>query len=256
MDVIIAAGGIPQPEDPMYPYTEGKPKALIDMNGRTMLERVVDALQDSKYVEDIVIVGLGDDMGQTFKRPVHHVPDQGSLVNNGIGGAKYLMDLKPEATKFITCTADIPLITGEMVDTFVDMCAPHDRGIYYIMVTKEAMDARFSNSARTYVKLKDLLIAGGDIGIMSRELIEKEDVLDMIANGRKHAWRLARIAGFKVLIKFLFRRLTLPEIEETAERIAGVPVKVVLDPPVELAMDADKPGQVDLVRAELEKLAS
>ena len=79
MDVIIAAGGIPQPEDPMYPYTQGKPKALIDMNGRTSLERVVDALQDSKYVEDIVVVGLGDDMGQTFKRPVHHVPDPPSL---------------------------------------------------------------------------------------------------------------------------------------------------------------------------------
>ena len=253
MDVIIAAGGIPQPEDPMYPYTQGKPKALIDMNGRTMLERVVDALQDSKYVDDIVIAGLGDDMGQTFKRPVHHVPDKGSLVNNGIGGAKYLMELKPEATQFITCTADIPLITGEMIDAFVEMCAPHDKGIYYIMVTKEAMDARFPNSARTYVKLKNLLIAGGDVGIMTTELIHNEDKLDMIANGRKHAWKLARIAGFKVLIKFLFRRLTLPEIEETAERVTGVSAKIILDPPVELAMDADKPSQVDLVLAELKK---
>ena len=255
MDVIIAAGGIPQPEDPMYPYTQGKPKALIDMNGRTSLERVVDALQDSKNVEDIVIVGLGDDMGQTFKRPVHHVPDQGSLVKNGIGGARFLMELKPEATHFLACTADIPLITGEMIDAFIEMCEPVDKGIYYIMVTKEALDARFPNSTRTYVKLKDLLIAGGDISIMSTELAKQDEILDMVANGRKHAWKLARIAGLKVLIKFIFRRLTLPEIEATAERVVGVPAKIVLNPPAELAMDADKPDQVELVRAELEKLS-
>ena len=54
MHCIVTAGGLPGPEDPLYPYTQGKPKALLDMGGRTMLERVMDALQNSKYVETIV----------------------------------------------------------------------------------------------------------------------------------------------------------------------------------------------------------
>lgn len=251
MDVIIAAGGIPQPEDPMYPYTKGQPKALIDMNGRTMLERVIDALQDSQNVDDVVVVGLGSDMGQTFKRPVHHVADQGSLVGNGIAGAKYLMELKPDAKLFITCTADVPLITGAMIDEFIDMCQPLDKGVYYIMVTQEAMDKRFPDSNRTYVKLKGMQIAGGDIGIMSIELVKKEELMDMLANARKHAWKIARVAGLRVMLKLIFRRLSIADIEAAAARIAGVPVKIILNPPTEMAMDADKPNQVELVRAEL-----
>ncbi len=251
MDVLITAGGIPQPDDPMYVYTQGKPKALLDVNGRTMLERVVDALQDAQQVEDIVIVGLGSDMGQTFKRPVHHLPDQGGMVNNGIAGAKYLVELKPENKLFMTSTADIPLITGAMVDEFINRCQPLDHGIYYITMTKEVMDARFPNSLRTYVKLKGLQVAGGDLGIVSAELIKKEDVLDMAANGRKHAWKIARIAGLRVMFKLIFRQLTIPETEETVTRVTGVPTKIILDPPAELAMDVDKPEQVELVRKEL-----
>ncbi len=251
MDVVIAAGGIPQPEDPMYPYSNGKPKALIDVNGRTMLERVIDALQDSQYVDDIVVVGLGSDMGQTFKRPVHHVPDQGSLVGNGIAGAKYLLQQKPDTERFISSTADIPLMTGELIDEFIEMCQPLDKGVYYIMVTQEAMEKRFPNSKRTYVKLKGIQIAGGDIGIMSTELIKQEELLDMIANARKHAWKIARVAGLKMMLKLIFRQTTIADIEATAERITNLPVKIILDPPPELAMDADKPNQVELVRAEL-----
>ena len=58
MHCLILAGGVVRPDDPLYPYTKGNPKALIDMGGRTMLERVVEALQASSYVEDILVVGV------------------------------------------------------------------------------------------------------------------------------------------------------------------------------------------------------
>ncbi len=253
MDVIIAAGGIPEPDDPLYAYTQGKPKSLIDMDGRTMLERVVDGLQDSKYVDDIVIVGLGSDMGQTFKRPVHNLPDQGSLVKNGLAGAQYWLEHKPDSRRFIACTADIPLLTGPIMDQFMAMCQPYDSGIYYIMVTKEAMEKRFPHSNRTFVKLKGMEIAGGDVGIMDARLLDSEETLDMFANARKHAWKIARLAGLRVLIKQIFHKLTIADIEQTGERIIGLPVQIVLNPPAELAMDGDKPDQIDLLREEIAK---
>ncbi len=255
MDVIIAAGGVPQPDDPMYAYTQGKPKALIEMHGRTMLERVVDGLQDSRYVDDIVVVGLGSDMGQTFKRPVHHLPDRGSLVKNGLAGAQYWLERKPESRRFILCTADIPLLTGRLVDQFMEMCQPYEKGIYYIMVTREAMEQRFPHSNRTFVKLKGREIAGGDLGIMDVKLMDSEETLDMVANARKHAWKIARIAGLRILLKLLFRQLDITDIEQTGQRIVGIPVKIILDPPAELAMDGDKPDQIDLLREELARLA-
>ena len=35
MDCVITAGGVPKPDDPLYVYTQGKPKALLEINGRS-----------------------------------------------------------------------------------------------------------------------------------------------------------------------------------------------------------------------------
>ena len=118
------AGGIPTPEDPIYAYTQGRPKALIDMNGRTMLERVVDALQSSHAIEDVVVVGLGSDMGMHFQRPVHHLPDQNNLVANTLAGIKWLQQQKPETEILFLCSADIPTLTGDIVDRFIELWLP------------------------------------------------------------------------------------------------------------------------------------
>ncbi len=54
-----------------------------------------------------------------------------------------------------------------------------------------------------------------------------------------------------MLLKFLLHRLTIADVETTATRAIGAPVKIILDGPPELAMDADKPFQVDMLRAYL-----
>lgn len=254
MDCIVIAGGLPGPDDPIYEYTQGKPKALLDMNGRTMLERVIDALQDSKHIEEIVVVGLGDDMDMSFKRPVHHLPDNGSLVRNGLAGLKWILERKPDTKHVFGATGDIPLMSGEMIDHLIETNQPFAYGVYYNFVTEETMEKRFPGSKRTYVKLKGLNIAGGDIGIISAALLEEEALLETLANARKHAWKIARIVGLRMLLKLLFRQVSISDIEETGERLAGQPVKIVMNPYAEVAMDADKPNQVDLCRAELKKL--
>jgi hypothetical protein len=81
-----------------------------------------------------------------------------------------------------------------------------------------------------------------------------QELFEALANARKHAWKIAKVVGFKVLLKFLFRRLGPPELKEVAERILGGPVRIIEMPFAELAMDADKPHQVDLLRAEIGKI--
>lgn len=255
MDCIITAGGFPQPEEPLYAYTQGGSKAVLDMGGRTMLERVVDALQDSKYVEEIVVAGLGDDMGMSFKRPVHHLPDHGSLINNAIAAVDWLSENRPAAADFIACSADVPMITGEMIDAFVEKQQPLDQGAYYILVSQEAMEARYPTSNRTFVKLKGVNVAGGDFMIMKFDIVHRNRKLwDMLANARKHAWKIAQGVGLKVLFKLLTRQLSIADIEETGLRLIGAPLKVVTDAPPEMAMDGDKPHQIDLLRAEIARL--
>lgn len=252
MDAVVTAGGLPQPDDPLYPYTNGKPKALIDMNGRTMLERVIDALQSAASVDNIVVVGLGGDLGMTFKRPVHHLPDQGGMISNVLAGINWLRAQNPDLGMIVLSSADVPLLTGEIVDQFVQACAPYDCAIYYNFVDKETMEKRFPHSNRTFVKLKDTQIAGGDILLAHASLADHNRALwDALTNARKHAWQLARIVGLRFLVKFLFRRVTLRDIEEAAARIIGRPAHIILSPYAELAMDVDKPHQLEMLRAEL-----
>lgn len=257
MDCVVIAGGLDRPEDPLYPLTQGKPKALLPMGGRTMLERVVDGLQSAQSVEDIVVVGLGDDLGMNFQRPIHHLPDQGSLVGNMVAGLHWARERRPGVTAVLGASADIPLITGAMVDKLVELCQPFDAGVYYTYATRQTMEKRFPHSNRTFVKLKGVEIAGGDIGIMDPAVIDQNEALFVaLSNARKHAWKIASSVGFSLLLKFLFRRLGTPEIEAEGQRILGVPIKTINLPFAELAMDADKPHQVEMLRAELEKLES
>jgi len=254
MDCVIIAGGQPGPDDPLYPYTGDKPKALIDMCGRPMLAYVVDALQGSRYVNDIMIVGLGSDMGMQFKRPVYHLPDQGSLVSNAIAGLEWARQRKPGVNAVLTCSADIPTLTSGIVDEFVESCQPFDYGLYYTFVTEETFERRFPGSNRTFVKLKDARVAGGDLTIMDPDLVDvNRDLWEALAHGRKHAWQLARIVGLRFLLKFLLHQLSLADIEVTAGRIIGKPVRALISPHAELAMDGDKPHQIDLLRADLQR---
>ena len=253
VNCLVMAGGIPQPDDSLYELTQGKSKVLLDMNGRTMLERVVDALQDSQSIGEILVVGLGNDMGMTFKRPLAHMADQGSLIQNALAGIDHIRELHPDTHLVLVCSADIPAITPAIVDDFIEKCHPYDKGMVYNFVDKPTLEARFPGSNRTYVKLKNASIAGGDMTLIQADLADSnQEIWEALANARKHAWQLTRVIGIRFMIKFLFRQLSFADIEEAALRITGKPCQVLLNPHAELAMDADKPEQVELLRKDFE----
>ncbi|MCA9989516.1 MAG: NTP transferase domain-containing protein [Ardenticatenaceae bacterium] len=256
MDCAVLAGGRPKPEDPIYELTQGRAKAFIPMGSRTMLERVVDALEDAQCVDDVLIVGLTEEEaeGLTFHRPVSFSPDHGSLVANARAGLNWGATHRPGATEMLLVSSDIPLITGKIVDEHVDACRPFDYLGYYTLVTRETMEKRFPHSNRTFVKLKDAEIAGGDLSVLQLRILETgDDLWEALTNARKHAWQLARIVGLPFLIKFLFRRIGTADIEATAQRMLGSPVKVIFSPHAETAMDADKPHQVLLLQQEFNR---
>jgi hypothetical protein len=238
----------------MYEMTQGKSKALLDMNGRTMLERVVDALQAAQTVGEIVVVGLGSDLGMSFQKPVYHVTDHGSLLKNALAGIAKMRELHPETNLVMLCSADIPTITPAIVDDFIQKCAPYDKGMVYNFVDKPTLEARFPHSYRTYVKLKDALVAGGDVTLIQADLTDSnQEIWEALTNARKHAWQLARVIGFRFMLKFLLRQLSFADIEATALRITKRPCQIMLNPHAEIAMDADKPEQVALLRADIER---
>jgi hypothetical protein len=205
-------------------------------------------------VDALLITGLQEaDLDGLQLPPLLAVlPDLGGLVANMRAALQWRLDHGRNGSEILMATGDIPLLTPAVVDAFVEQCRPFDRLIYYNLVTRETMEAAFPGSKRTFVRLRDAEVAGGDLLLARAAVTECDPMLwEALTSGRKHAWRLARLAGPLTLLRLLTHRLTVAEIERVASRIFGAPVGVLLSPHAALAMDADRAEQVELLRERL-----
>lgn len=254
MDCIIAAGGRTGPDDSLYPYIQGGPKALIQMGGQTMLERVAAALAGCRHVDGLIVTGLAEAEVAGLELPalLAVLPEQGGLVANVKSGLAWWRDHRRPGSELLLSTADIPLLTPAIVEAFVEQCRPFDHLVYYNLVTRETMEAKFPASQRTFVRLRDAEVAGGDLFLAQTAVIASDERLwAALVDARKHALRLARLAGPLTLLRLLTHRLTVAQVEKVAGRVAGAPVRLLLSPHAELAMDADKATQLEQLQQRL-----
>ena len=97
MDAVITAGGIPKPEDPLYEYTQGKSKALLEIAQKPMVQWVLDAICGSEKIDRIVMVGLEPDSGLACSKPITYIPNQGEMLDNVRTSIDKVVELNPEA---------------------------------------------------------------------------------------------------------------------------------------------------------------
>ena len=253
MKCVILAGGRVEESDPLFQYSEGRPKALINLGGKPLLEWVIEAMFDAASVGDIAVVGVEASDVRRFSQPVEFFPDQGSIVSNAYMGIDWAREQDPDESEMLFSTADIPTITATLVDEHIALCQPFDKSAYYAFVSRQTMESRFPGADRTYTKLDDLDVASCDMMVLRTQLAEVDrSLFDSLANVRKNPWRVAKTVGTRTLVRLMLRQMTMDKIEQTAERIIQQPVKVFLSKRAELAMDIDKPSHLELIRAEFE----
>lgn len=68
---------------------------------------------------------------------------------------------------------------------------------------------------------------------------------------RKSPIGLAKLVGWRFLVKFLLRLVTLKETEERVSRIFGIKGAVIISPFPEVGIDVDKPSDLALVREKI-----
>src|SRR5512147_3031172 len=223
MDAIITAGGIPRPEDPLYPYSHGDSKALIDVAGKPMIQWVLDALGDSKSVDNVIVIGLSAKSGLTCKKPMHFLSNQGRMLGNIVAGVNKALELNKKNKYVLIVSSDIPALKSEMVDWLVDTCMQTQDDLYYGVCPRDVMEARFPNSKRTYTRLKDIELCGADINISHvRMATEHLDMWESLIGTRKSPLRQAGIIGLGTLFRVLTRSIALEELVETVCKRIGI----------------------------------
>jgi len=254
MDAFVAAGGIPQPEEPLYPYSKGKSKALLDMAGKPMIQWVLDALSEAKKVDNVIIIGLPEDSPITCKKDLFFVPNQGRMLDNIETGINKILEVNPGAEYVLSVSSDIPGITGEMIDWLIDASMQTQHDMYYGIVKREVMEARYPNSKRTFTKLADMEVCGADMHIVHHTMTTDPEHLamwDVLIGKRKSPLKQAASIGFMTLFLLLARRLTLTGAIERITKRLNITGRAIMWDYAEPAMDVDKPHQLELLRTDL-----
>jgi NDP-sugar pyrophosphorylase family protein len=255
MDAVVTAGGIPLPEEPLYPLTQGHPKAMLDMAGKPMIQWVLDALTEAKSVENVILVGLTEKSGLKCGKKMYFVPNQGKIVENLQAGARKAMEINKKAKHVVLVSSDLPGITGEMVDWTVGTAMQTDEDIYYSVVKREVMDKRYPGSKRTFTHLKDMEVCGGDLNVARLKFLAggDTDVWTRITDARKSPLKQAALVGFDTAFLLLIGQLTLAKAVETVTSRLHLTGRAIVSPYAEVGMDVDKPHQLELVRDDLKK---
>ena len=247
--VAVLAGFSTEHPDPLAVAMGRQRKALLEINGRPMVQWVVSALRRSPRVGRIAIVGVGPDDGIDFGPNVIYVPNMSRQFDNALAGVHALQEVEPDLDYMLVCSGDIPLLKPESVDWFVDAAEAKKVDFVYSIVRKEIMEGQFPGAARSYVWMREGQFCGGDLFLVRAMVASNnEDLVRKLIERRKSAFQQMRLAGFGTVIKFVLRRLTLPDAEAVATRLLGCQARTLDAPYADLGMDVDKPHQLEMVR--------
>ncbi len=253
MDAIVTAGGIPLPGEPLYAYSVGDSKALIDVAGKPMVQWILDALGDSKFVRNVIVVGLSPKSGLTCKKPLHYVSNQGRMLANIVTGVNKSLELDKKSEYVFIVSSDIPALTGKMVDWLAKTAMETRDEMYYGVCPRAVMESRYPESKRTYTKLKDMQVCGADINIIHvNQVTQHLDTWEQLIGNRKSPLKQAAVIGWDTLFQLAMRQFTLDELVERACSRIGIKGRAIIWDQAEPCMDVDKPHQLEIMRADME----
>lgn len=260
MDAIVLAGGKLPPEDPASAAVPGGLKCLQEVGGRTMLQRSLDALSDARGIGRVIVIGVSPETPLVCAHPLEVIPAERDMIRSLQAAAPRLTPAAPggdpDRAQALVVSADAPLVTGEMLDWMREHALEGGGDITITAVERSVMEARFPGSKRTYVRLRDAELCGGDVAAFRLAIAERGvEVAERLVRARKHPWQIAAVVGAGTLAALMAGRLTLAQALKALDARLGLKLNVLVSPYAEMAMDVDKPLQLALVRAALEREA-
>ncbi|ACV61156.1 conserved hypothetical protein [Desulfofarcimen acetoxidans DSM 771] len=250
VDAVVLAGSVNNGK--LRAISDVPYDALLPIGSKFMIEYVLEALLRARLVNRVIVAGPGNDPSQYLNKllsnrnnRVKTAPAGASLMETFSSGVALL----PGAERVLVVTADLPLLTPEAVDCFIELCLEEAADLFYPIISREAVERCYSKTHRTYVTLREGVYTGGNIFLVNpsaaKTCLHKGQE---IVNLRKSPFKLCRLVGFMFLLRFLTKTLSLEEGERKVSSLLGIKGRViVLDYP-EVGVDVDKPEDLELVK--------
>lgn len=245
VNVVLLAGAANT--GPLREVSPATNEALVEINGKPMVQYVIDGLAASRLVKRIVVVAPpGELEPHVTGRNLEFVPSQGNIVDNVLAAVRTL----PQDEPFLAVSSDVPLITGQVVDDLVEVCLRSGGELCYPIVEKSVAEARFPHVKRTYVTLREGIYTGGNIFLVYPSIVDRvAPRVRAFLDNRKNPLKMISLLGWTFAVRYLLlKNLRLQELEKKVSEMLDVKGAVVVCPWPEVGVDVDKPSDLELMR--------
>ncbi len=245
LTAVVLAGG---PHDEVSALQPGAiNKAFVRVGGVTLVERTLVALRASHAIGRIVVVAPPQAHADAALALADEKRADGLKIRDSLRSG--LEGLPPDELA-IVCASDLPILSGEAVDDFVERAARLDPDVGYGCVERRIHEASYPHIPHTWAKLRDGTYCGGGMSAMKpRAYPHLARFVERLGHARKSPLHLAALFGWDVVLRFALRRLTIAQAEARAGRILGAPVRAIVSPHARTAVNVDRASDVALAEA-------
>jgi GTP:adenosylcobinamide-phosphate guanylyltransferase len=246
----LVLAGSRGPGDPLAVYAGVSHKALIDVAGTPMLERVVAALAAVDEISRIVVmIEIPEQLRESAslraaagKCELQIIPAADSPSSSVAAGLQQL------GTPLLVTTADHALLQPEWLRYFLDH-RPRDVDVCAALARSEAVLKALPETRRTWLRFREARYSGCNLFFFATPAaIGIARTWRAFEAERKQPLKMVRRLGWGVALRYVFGRLTLAAALQRLGKLSGAKLAVVEMPFGLAAVDVDKPSDLDLVR--------
>ncbi len=254
VEAVLLAGGtfkdLPPGEQPP------RGKGLLPLAGKPMAAWALEALAGADRVSRVIMVSPVDQ--SELQDPVWSGVDQVVLAGDRLIDSFRigLQAVENPAQPAMVVAGDLPFLTPEAVNDFVDRCRQRPEvSVWYGFLSRETSEKKFPGIPHTWARLASGVYCGAGLFMSRPESLAKVyDALTELTYARKNPIKLASMLGWGTILRFLCRRLTIPQAELAMSRLlGGTPCAGIESAFAESAFNIDDQEALREARKRLEK---
>ena len=199
-----------------------------------MLQRMIAALR-AAGASRIAVIG-----GEEVARACSPIVE--TVIEESVSGSENLLKALHawpcEGERLVYATSDLPYVTAAAIEDVLTR-VPAD-SLALPLTEWNDFDLRFPGAPPFGVTLAgERVVNGGVFTVPDASVPRLASLATRFFEARKAPWRMAGLVSPWILLRFLFRRLRIAELETLATRALGTPARALRRAPADLAYDVD-----------------
>lgn len=235
--------------DTLAAYAGTTDKALIEIDGRSMLARAAEALTQAGASR--IVASVSSDAVAVHARSLGI-----EVLKAASGPSRSTSEaLAALGAPLLVTTADHALLQPDWVTRFLNDI-PAEADVAVLLAERGTIEREIPKTRRTYLRFADGDWSGCNLFYLATPQAARAIALwERVEADRKRPWRIVWRLGPKLLARYLTRRLTLGDAVSALGRRVGIRAAAVVSPFGLAAVDVDNPDDLELVSELLEARA-